>query len=72
MWDNEFPPQGYDSRSRTRRSLVLDRLSCPLGKISLFHWCITEYSINRNCRHYLKRTDIILFWICVCHLLLFI
>lgn len=40
--------------------------------ISLFHWCITEYSINRNCRHYLKRTDIILFWICVCHLLLFI
>lgn len=37
-----------------------------------FHWCITEYSINRNCRHYLKRTDIILFWICVCHLLLFI
>lgn len=40
--------------------------------ISLFHWCIKEYSINRNCRHYLKRTDIILFWICVCHSLLFI
>lgn len=37
MWDSEISHRDKDSRSRTQHSLVRDRESCPLGRISLSH-----------------------------------
>lgn len=46
MWDSEIQPQGQDLRSKTRQSLILDRETCPIGRISLLHTRNINYSIS--------------------------